>query len=694
MTQIETTPRKGISAKYNISQPSSKQRQHSAKRAIVKCTLLDAHGVPIDGTTCQVTQKAGQDLVDVKKNAMHRALEKFDKLGFATIINDNNNAHFFSDSWHKLSTAEKLALVSDAHQLDKDKQPVVTYFENNVLPLLDQYGPLISPDQCLAVSSALYLSLMRSKKYKDKRLEPASYARELIDQFFSKLEKWFTSDCSACNRFANNDSGVIPSFIAEAKNKVANEDRFFVLLSNHISVLGVDTVLASLQAAVSDDAVLIINLPKLNHPEAYSTALDALLFRLREICSNASESKNGVNIHLLDANIILENWVAAVNMPFPSVALPLFDVAAITQVELVKEFSWAVRVMFSEIIMDKAADSNYACGAAAMLASGPRVAEVCAIRFGDILPVGKCGLVVLTHTVDGKIIVSTGKNKGFRRTVFFPYFVMCAIELRKRHLRFLGYTEGEINRAFIACNANDIFAPILPQQFSLNVKADMTAAGCDEEYWVAVRKAMVEDADVDFCGNAEMFDSAYGLRRDAISMMVNVAKMPPLMVEAIVGHKLPRRSKRYDKIITRDDEWSGILSMLSRVVYSPKYTEHPFYQPIELDGSSVPVNTAMYQGVSFLATKEITVKLRIRTVGCSPIFVGVTGSSRILSTNSHDVLTMPTSQGGSSLAIPPYLSDALHDPSEFAAVIQPFSKKGGTKNGKKRKEEAVPFGPS
>lgn len=86
MKQSEATPRKGISAKYNIRQPSSKQRQHSAKRAIVKCTLLDAHGVPIDGTTCQVTQKAGQDLVDVKKNAMHRALEKFDKLGFATII--------------------------------------------------------------------------------------------------------------------------------------------------------------------------------------------------------------------------------------------------------------------------------------------------------------------------------------------------------------------------------------------------------------------------------------------------------------------------------------------------------------------------------------------------------------------------------------------------------------------------------
>ena len=98
-----------------------------------------------------------------------------------------------------------------------------------------------------------------------------------------------------------------------------------------------------------------------------------------------------------------------------------------------------------------------------------------------------------------------------------------------------------------------------------------------------------------------------------IAIMTNFSQLPPLLVEAIVGHQLPKGSRRWDKEIARPDEWPAILSQMERYVYMPEHSANPGVK-----------KNAITTGSLTLPTRRVALKLekgksyRIKMDTCHP----------------------------------------------------------------------------
>ena len=93
---------------------------------------------------------------------------------------------------------------------------------------------------------------------------------------------------------------------------------------------------------------------------------------------------------------------------------------------------------------------------------------------------------------------------------------------------------------------------------------------------------MEEWPDLDWQKNKEQFDVAYSARRDAISVMTNIAKISPWYVDASVGHRIPETGEEFKKKLTRDDDNRKLAAQMERVIYDPKYSAHPAYCPLKI----------------------------------------------------------------------------------------------------------------
>lgn len=133
---------------------------------------------------------------------------------------------------------------------------------------------------------------------------------------------------------------------------------------------------------------------------------------------------------------------------------------------------------------------------------------------------------------------------------------------------------------------------------------------------MAVERAMIEEQDFDVFRRPERSLAAYGLRRHATSMLCNIAKMDPLLVDAILGHRLPRYAEDWGERIRRDDEWPAIIEMMERVVYDPDHTQNPFFRPTILGQNSNKMEKDIpYQGYTLTATKTCKTVVSIKTLG-------------------------------------------------------------------------------
>ena len=656
MTEIKQTGRKGLYQKNSW-------RTKRGKR-IAFAQLCDIHGLNIRGAVGQYTMLAGDSEESGMRTALLRAFEKLDSIMEIEYVKPQEDDHskdtsYFTTRWKTLTDEEKTAMVGESHSEANIRKKIVNYFERNMLPKLDRYGQTISADDAKAVAKSIYLDILNRKKYGNCFVSELEAV--LIPEYIHELGEQLAS----ITEIKRSEKEQLDNILNEIQATVMREDRIRSLLQSVLSISGLDTTLKMTTLKIKENPVLIDDLCHLTHTKPRTSAMEALLEMIREVSGDENRSKAEANVHIRDTNDILRNWVKRSEVTLPLIQLPEFNVPGVQQIEICKELPWAVCVRFAALEMAESAISPYACGALTMLTTGPRVAETCAIRFGDILDYGDWGIVTINYTADGEIRIGRGKNSYFHRAVFLPRIVMDAIHTRMDYLRTIGYLENEIKEAYLACSADDIFRPANLHLFSDSIKEMLQQAGCDEGYWRAVVQSMTQEPDYDVFGRREMYDTAYCLRRNATTQCVNKAKMPPLLVDAILGHRLPRGAKRWDAYITEEDNWKGIVAMLERVVYDPRHSNHPAYRPVDLGTETNERLEIPYQAVSFTVSghDKVHVQVAVKTIIGSTVSVtlpvGRTAGGtmiRLVGEKEHSRKTL--------------LSETLRDESEYRKIVQ------------------------
>jgi len=155
---IYKTTRKGISVIYYEGKKNGKK--------IITAQLVDEHGMAIDGCSASHTLRPYDDDDNARIAARNKALKKFDarfRENFTEGSGDTTD--FFRSRWLDISEDKRLDLAPEGKGAKSSRASTIKYFENNVLPLLDMYGPLITADECRTVSEALYAKTLMSKNY-------------------------------------------------------------------------------------------------------------------------------------------------------------------------------------------------------------------------------------------------------------------------------------------------------------------------------------------------------------------------------------------------------------------------------------------------------------------------------------------------------------------------------------------------
>lgn len=617
MKKLEKTPRGNVFAKY----------YYTKKRTVITVQLTDEYGVPILGARASYTLKLFDTEKDGKIAVRSRALQKLDELfrgKYQAFAGESKT--FYSDLWNALSDDEKRNCIAEKCSRKGTQKSAITYFENNALPLLNQYGPDINEDQLQKVVDFLFQEMLANKKYMYCFVASAEAVNieTLFDQltrethqFWAELKKMLghTINKSECDKL-----------ISQVKNKVLGEDRLRSLLENWLSNQKIELAVQCVWNNMVEDKVLLSLLEKKG---AREEAVKKIILLLRVLSGNEIQTKNQVNTHVREINCILRGMCLASESKMPLIVLPEYPAEKTLQPELCKELGWKQAVRFAALCMGQAAKNSYGCGGLLMLTSGPRISEVCAVQLGEILDKGDWGVVVINYTPDGQIRKGEGKNIYFHRPIFLPRIVMDAVHRRQDALRNQGYSDAEIAMVYLVSRPNNIFTPANPQEFSLAIKRMLQEAGCGEGYWSVIERAIVEEKDLDFFNRPEKSLAAYGLRRHATSMMCNIAKMDPLLVDAILGHCLPRNAENWDERIKRDDEWPAIIEMMERIVYDPEHTQNPAFSPLTLDAEVLKgTETIPYQGYELIASHACKVAVLVRTVGNAEVRYNLPVSSK------------------------------------------------------------------
>lgn len=627
MKQFERTYRKGIDVKYQCTKRKKPKVKIITAQLYLR-GLNDSHEM-IGGARASYTMKEHETEDEAQKVALNRAMQKLDaniadQQKIETQNQDKQESHYFSKRWNKLGR-EKASLVSDTHRSGEEYK-VISLFESRLLPILDDYGPDVTVDECRKVAERLYEKMLENKKFRQHPVEKEDVIQ--IPKLFEEIQKRL--------KIQNGEKKyqAIAEFLLDAEKQVIEEDRLRTRLENYLQQqVG--------KKQVQDDVERVCNDPELcaliakGALAGEESANKRLIFLLREISGNEQESKNQTNRQIEDFNAIMRNWAQEDGENIRYIIIPKFDVARGEQSELCKEWPWKVRIRYTAIEMYKADSDPYAAGAIVMATSGPRSGELCAIRLEDIDDNGDYGIVLIHYTTDGKIVEKNGKNIYFFRTIVLPKFAMAAV---RKHIEYvknsLAAQDGKdkertqisqerLGKAFLVCSPNDPFKPANPSVFAAAVRRDLRIAGLDDAYWMSVRKDMEDWPDLDWQKNKEQFDVAYSARRDAISVMTNIAKISPWYVDASVGHRIPETGEEFKKKLTRDDDNRKLAAQMERVIYDPKYSAHPAYCPLKIAEHTVPFKApTQYQVCKIQAGEDkVRVKVKLQTVMCENVSV-------------------------------------------------------------------------
>ena len=593
MTDFKKSIRPGYYVKYY----TSRRGDHSLQ---IRAELYDDAFRPIPGAAASHRIRSNEDVAAAKRITQNRALEKLNRMAIDKLSSVQNEA-FFSNLHKSLTDEERLSCVGSKHTATSSRENVATYCSGK-LQLLDRYGPQITPDQCRLVSERIYLEVMEKKSFTSAfctEKEPKSILR-----FLEELAGLIRRMLDDREKTANVDmfNAVLPS----VRDSILKEDRLRSLLNRHLETLGTSNSVQVFAERYSKR----MRYDWFNLREAEKVKAD-ILFAIREFCSNENQSKNQANRHISDLNDYIENLCHYSPVSVPPIHLPLFMTEKASQKELAKELDWKWRRRLANTLFAMAEESNYACGGAVMMTVGPRPEEVCAMKFGDINEFSYGGVAVITRTTDGKTVKHKGKNAYFSRYIFLQRFCMDLIGGRRKYLRSIGYTDKQIEESYLCCRSNDeIHIPMSPVVFSERMKAAIINAGCDDSFLRASELDMQNDRSV-----GVQSVSCYILRRDASTLMCNVACMDPVLVDLILGHKLPKNTKYMKKYITVRDNWPQILAFLNRIVYLPDHSDHPLHAPVSIEPGQRYIAPEAYTGFALELSGNSSYDVVVESVG-------------------------------------------------------------------------------
>lgn len=280
--------------------------------------------------------------------------------------------------------------------------------------------------------------------------------------------------------------------------------------------------------------------------------------------------------------------------------------------------------------------NGLAIGAVLMLTGMLRTAEACALLFSEIIMQGDYAVYCVLHQRDASAARCADlKTDSSYRSVVLPKFAVDCLAARIDWLKKQGYQDSEINKMPVVAKAADPTAAATPNELSAFVRQLINDIGISQEFWVAATDLMTEEPDyiMDGKGKRIRIDdvSAYILRRNACTRYCN-SGVSPLLVDALMGHKLPRAVFDWSAHIRRRDKWPIIAQTLECVIFHPEHSANPAFHSVGIAKGSV-LSTMDHIRHTYIAEDEVEVEFEITsTEDASTLWAETSGE--IISYNS------------------------------------------------------------
>ncbi len=297
-------------------------------------------------------------------------------------------------------------------------------------------------------------------------------------------------------------------------------------------------------------------------------------------------------------------------LALPEIVLPLPQGVSCTMEEQVKALSTEVRVKLSTLLL-RLIENGLAAGAVIMLCGMARTAEACAPLFGEILLKGDFAVYAILTQANGRAVrIDDLKTDSAYRLIILPKFAVDAILARKQYLNKLGYSDAEIQKMPVVSSPRNPAKMASPDELSAFVRELLIMLGHEADYWKSAEALMEVEPDRDDSGRRERDPSAYVLRRNACTLLCNVAGLDPDLVDALMGHKLLAGSVRWDRFIRRPDNWAQLANQMERIVYHPEHSANPALRPLAISAEQQEQHDAQI-GFVLQATEETDLILAV-----------------------------------------------------------------------------------
>lgn len=335
---------------------------------------------------------------------------------------------------------------------------------------------------------------------------------------------------------------------------------------------------------------------------------------------NQGRTENKVRVHVNDCQEMY-NRMQKLRQNLPEIHLFAPNENKNIQNEQVKALPMAMQILLAATLF-AALPSPLAMGALLMLLGGLRTAEACALCFEDFASFGAWEFGE-NDSVIGRVIyqIKDGerseslKRKASYRIVVFIKIIYDALLIRQNHLLELGYTADEIEKMPVVSDLNDNKMFARPNELSRYIRDQLTRLGCDMGFWTAADKMMMEEPDYDEIGKALSDVTAYVLRRNFCSMLINICGMAPDLVDALMGHKLPHTCA-VDWFGRLKDEtfWPKVAQQMSRWVLLPEHTTHPAFSPRPISSKASFNAQEAQTRFTLIADDDVEMDIQIETV--------------------------------------------------------------------------------
>ena len=292
------------------------------------------------------------------------------------------------------------------------------------------------------------------------------------------------------------------------------------------------------------------------------------------------------NKHITEANLLYEaSRYLLSQYDLPPIEIPLFTTESIVPPEQAKALPRDDLVRLAELIRLDSSKTPLAAGAALMLCCLLRPAEVCP-KYGEIVDCDNFGVYAAVHNISNGERVSAMKTRNAYCQVILPKYVMDIVRDSREVLCRQGYSDDEINDAYVIHHRQDIHRPADPQDISRYVKNKLELLGYNSDYWLGMEMVVQVEPDMDDGGNALTDVTAYLLRCSGCTYLCNCASvplpdgrsvMPHGLVDALMGHRLRNEDAWWADWIKREDNWPVIAQVLEGIILDPDHSAHPAF---------------------------------------------------------------------------------------------------------------------